>query len=241
VLAGTLADDDDLLGCNATVYLRGDRYEKLVIEFNAVEGFTPSAEALSTLRTRLSDVLDKPRGIEFLPVKTFKSSDNAYTIDDIKRLEKSRRTRFSDPNGGTAVVHVLYVNGRSDPSGALGTAYSASSVVLFQQAIRSASSPLSPASNVEKAALVHELGHLLGLVNIGYHSTRDHEDKSHPNHSKHQNSVMYYAVESDLVSSIFGGAPPPSNFHKDDLGDLRDRRMGQLGDLLHNRCDESKR
>jgi len=74
---------------------------------------------------------------------------------------------------------------------------------------------------------VHEYGHLVALVNNGYESPHDHEDPDHPNHSNNDDSVMYWAIESQDIANQIDGEPP-NNFDSDDLDDLRLMKEGKL-------------
>ena len=217
--------DKSALGANALMYLRNTTPE-LAIEINAVNGREPSPGALSHLEAVLASVLDKPGGIDVLPVKTFTSSHSAYTESDVRRIEERERTEWSTQD--RAVIHVLYLNGSSveNPRG-LGAAYRASSIVVYPEELEDATTAIVGRTALERAVTVHEVGHLLGLVNIGYESPRDHEDPEHPGHSKNPDSVMYWAVETGAVATILGG-PPPDDFDADDRADLADRRTGKL-------------
>lgn len=64
-------------------------------------------------------------------------------------------------------------------------------------------------------------------MNIGYGSPRDHEDPEHPNHTKHRDGVMYWAVESISVTNVLTGGPP-DDFHPDSRADLRDLKSGRI-------------
>ena len=57
---------------------------------------------------------------------------------------------------------------------------------------------------VEQSTLVHELGHLAGLVNNGAPTVSDHEDKEHPHHCTNPNCVMRWENEglADLLSFL---------------------------------------
>ena len=64
---------------------------------------------------------------------------------------------------------------------------------------------------------MHEVGHLLGLVDLVLDTGR--ADPEHPGHSSNRSSVMYWAVESTLITDVLAGGPP-RDFDADDLRDL---------------------
>jgi len=104
----------------------------------------------------------------------------------------------------------------------LGVAVDASTVALFGDSIEEAEPPIfarPSADEIEKAVLVHEIGHLLGLVNLVYQSPVDHEDPEHPGHSNNEDSVMYWAVETIGIAQFISGTLP-NEFDQDDLNDL---------------------
>lgn len=198
------------------------------MEVNAVAGYEPRPSVLSLLRSRVASIVDKPRGIEILPVRTFESSQGSYSLRDIDRLERARRTRYSDASSGEVVIHLLYLNGRiREAESALGLAYRASSIAILPDRIEVASNPVVGAEKIEQAVVVHEAGHLIGLVNIGYSSPRPHEDPDHEGHSSNRGSVMYWAVESLDVANVLAGGPP-TQFDSDDRADLADRKSGRI-------------
>jgi len=221
------SNDKGAVGQNALAYLRSV-YPRMVIEVDAASGREPNTATLEHVRSELDEVASKPDGIS-TSVSTFKPSTDRYTIDDIRDLE--RRLRNTRTTGDTASLYVLFINGRyedgNEDEEVLGLAYSASGFAIFKDAIASVSSLLVPASAIERSVTLHEIGHILRLINIGYTSPRDHEDPDHPNHSSNRRSVMHWAVESDLISSVFGG-PPPDTFDADDLADLADLKAGRL-------------
>ncbi len=115
---------------------------------------------------------------------------------------------------------VCYVGGSyADSDTALAVSFSASSFAIFRDRIDDATTALILAAEVERSVLVHEAGHLLALVNIGYRSRFDHEDPAHPHHSNNTASVMYWAVEDVSVRNLLRGGPP-DDFDEADRADL---------------------
>lgn len=131
--------------------------------------------------------------------------------------------RFPTADGSFA-VRMLFVNGRSEHGdGVLGIAATADVGAVFTEAVEEAARGLTSAAAVERAVAVHELGHLLGLVDLAIDTGRD--DPEHPGHSTNPQSVMYWAVESSLLGELLGGGPP-QNFDDQDRADLAAIRRG---------------
>ena len=212
-------------GGEAATFLRADT-ERLVIEGDQAEGAEISSSSLSHLQRVLGSVADKPGGIE-VQTSTITTGKSDYTQKDLRALEDQHRQ--TSTGGGTASMYVLALNGQfRDQRGVIGVAYSGSSYALFlRQAERGAPGVIGDSAAVERAVLVHEAGHLLALVNIGYESPRGREDPDHPNHSTHERSVMHWAVESVEIFRVLGGGPP-DDFDEADRGDLADIRSGAI-------------
>ena len=213
-------------GHNAAAYLRGD-VPKLVVEVDAVKGRGPRPGTLDLVRTRLAALADKPGGIRFLPVQSIPAHGGAWSLADLHAAEKRYRNTHNAPD--TASLYLLFVDGAAPKQGAIGLAYTASSAAIFSDQIADAATLLVGATAIEHADTVHEVGHLLSLVNLGYTSPRPHEDAQHPNHSDNPDSVMYWAVDNVGVATLLGGrTEPPTEFDADDVADLRAVRSGEL-------------
>lgn len=227
-VAAAPIDDNGPLGINTRLYLSHD-IPKLIVEVDAEKGYEPTSSALDRLRSRLASVADKPNGIQILPVETFTDDRSPWSEDDLLAVERKYRDNYSSRSA--MVLYVLYVDGSySEQSDALGLAYDSSTYAVFAEKIReSAATPLVPAASIEQAVVVHEMGHVLALVNLGYTSPRDHEDPDHRGHSSDPNSVMYWAMDNVGVANLLGGrADPPDDFDADDRADLEDLKSGRL-------------
>jgi hypothetical protein len=220
-------NDDAGLGESAFLYLNR-RVPRLLIEIDAVDGLAPSQAVLDLLRTRLAGVVDKPGGIAFLPAETIAGdADGVWTTEELRASARRNRDRRSSPD--VMVIYLQFVDGLYEQRDAFGVAYSASTAAMFSEHMRDAATILVSRTALERAAVVHEAGHLLSLVNIGYSSPRDREDAEHPNHSNNPDSVMFWAVDNvGIITLLSGRSQPPTAFDGDDLADLRDVRSGRL-------------
>ena len=132
-------------------------------------------------------------------------------------------------DGKTLRWQILFPEGTYEDESVLGVAVDASTMALFSDAIEEADGLFGRPSveDVENSVIVHEAGHLLGLVNLVYTSPVDHEDPDHPGHSSNDDSVMYWAIESTgLVNFITGDLP--TTFDDDDLADLAGLASGDI-------------
>lgn len=211
------------VGSEAFAYLRGD-VPRMVVEVKAVEGHELLGEALDHLVSVLDEVLDKPGGIE-VRVAAIPQTADSYDGQDLVDLEaEHREVRISDE---VASVFVLSLNGDFRDAPVVGVAYSGSSFAVFPETMDRASSPFASPTAIQRSVLVHEMGHLLRLVNIGYESPRHREDPDHPHHSSNEDSVMHWAVQSASLGDLLQGGPPDT-FDDDDRADLEDLKAGRL-------------
>lgn len=207
-------DDLGSVGSAARPLLRPDPFTKIVLEIAFVAGREPTDSAVSHSRDVLKEVTGKAVSVQTHEIPP---GDDSYSAGEIRDLSRSREAESSPPTGS---IWIAYLNGSfSDDDQALGVAAAATVAAIFPDQIATLSS-LLVAGGIEKAVILHEVGHLLGLVNIGYESKIDHEDPDHPNHSRNKGSVMFWAVETLSVRDIFRGGPP-DDFDADDRTDLK--------------------
>lgn len=205
-----------------TDYIRDSQYTRWIIEIDYVQGHAPSASATSALQDRMEELVRKPDGIS---VRTASqpmgvSADGGWSDSEIQDLHKRFQDRKTD--GDTIVTHVLYLDGRSsEQQDRVGVAFGHEYVVVFKERIEEGCSVLSGCvgaqTTIETAVLVHEFGHVIGLVNHGIDMVVDHEDRDHPRHSDNQRSVMYWAVETTGVFTINN---IPTTFDSNDKRDV---------------------
>jgi hypothetical protein len=223
----TPVNDAGPVGANGRAILRGDR-PSLVIEIDVQEGARVDDAAVQHTIDTLRQVTDKAT-IRLGGGTTFSSDRRSWSTADVRNAAAAHRS--SSTTDSEVSIHVLYlrgghVDGNGNQTNAIGIAYSASTIALFPDRWSDLTGALLSSRAVERAVFLHEVGHLLGLVNLTYTSDIDHEDPDHRGHSKHRDSVMYYAVETTLIGQVFTG-PPPDRFHADDLADLEGLRTGR--------------
>lgn len=170
----------------------------LRVEIDHVEGREPSPAAIELLRLRLSERTDHPGGIEVVIDDVLPPTGvDQHTADGLRALAH----RHSDgwPTAEKGVVHVLYLDGEGHPSlghDLLGAAFGARSVVLFPDAIdRAVGGSESRRALVERWTLVHEAGHVLGLVGLGAPQVVVHEASHHAGHCATPGCVMGWSAD----------------------------------------------
>ena len=209
----------------ALACLQDDKFEKMEIHFLYENGYDPIAKEL--VKTRLQDVCNKPGGITIKSVETDFSIDSVWSSDDVRdaRWEHGDDAMDSD----TLHWYFLFPSGTYTDESVLGVAVDASTIAIFKDSVDEAEGFFGRPSNeeVERAVTVHEAGHLLGLVNLVYQSPIAHEDSSHPGHSNNEDSVMYWAIESNDVGNFISGNLP-DQFDDDDKSDLQGMASGEL-------------
>lgn len=195
----------------AQMYLNDDRYDELIIEYSYVQGFPPSDFARETLLSTIEEICHKDSVVEtkneMIPQRPGRNRYDRDGVEDM--LEEYRGNERGE---GTMVLYVLYLDGEwSDKPNVLGLSFGGQNIVIFKHTIITVTqrSPNLDVEVVESSVLVHEFGHILGLVGIGYDS--EHEDKEHKHHcDESQGScVMSYTVEIRVGED---SEPPPLEF-----------------------------
>lgn len=135
-----------------------------------------------------------------------------------------------DADEGEALMHLWWVDGKyEDDDGdslVLGFAYGGDRIIMLQDNIdRACRDALLP--GIEEAlcerttttVLLHEMGHLFGLVNNGAEMQRDHQDEEHGAHDDDEDCIMFFAAETSSVSDLIAdriGAGSDEDFAFDD-------------------------
>ena len=230
-LSGCFGDDSSdeeergIPGGLALACLQDDKFEKMNIHFLYEEGYEPIA--MDLVKTRLQQVCDKPGGIKIMSEKIDFKIDSTWDADDVRDARWKHGGDAMDSN--TLNWYFLFPSGTYTSAETLGVAVDASTIAIFKDSVDEAEGFLGRPSKeeVERAVTVHEAGHLLGLVNLVYESPIDHEDPDNEGHSNNEDSVMYWAIDSNNVGNfIFGSLP--DEFDADDKSDLQGMADGTL-------------
>lgn len=212
----------------AQMYLNDDRYEELVIEYNYVQGFPPSDFAREKLQSTIEEICHKDRVVEvkgeMIPQHPGRKR---YDRDRIEGMLDEYRDY--ERGSGSMVLYILYLDGEwNDKPNVLGLSLGRQNIVIFKQTIISVSqrSPNLDIEVVEASVLIHEFGHILGLVGIGYDSGHENEDHKHHCDESEGRCVMSYTVEIRVGQE---SEPPPLDFCtlcKEDIALIRTLQDG---------------
>ena len=112
---------------------------------------------------------------------------------------------------------IIFLDGASDrdtdESVILGTAYRNTSFVMYEETLHSFSdSAFEPNRKVlESTVILHEFGHLLGLVNVGTPLVEEHQDIENGAHCINENCLMYYQAENaSKIGQFISGEDIPT-------------------------------
>ncbi len=210
-------------GSFAPVLLRPQLSDRLVIETYVQPGAEPRPASLDRTRRIVEEVTGKP--VRVAGPVAVPGDRRSWSGDDIRAAaDVLAGERHGD---GQAVIRLLFLRGGfAESEQALGVAVRGDAGAVFVERIRATGTPLVGAGPIEEAVTLHEVGHLLGLVDL-YHDT-GRADPDHPGHSPNPRSVMYWAVQTTMVVDVLRGGPP-RDFDADDLADLAAIRAGAGG------------
>lgn len=218
--------------------LGGAPWTRLVIEVDHAPGRAPSEAALAHLVQTFTNVTSKTE-VTLLVEETLPDKPQRWTGDALVALEREVRT--TPHEAPTALLHVLYPAGTYERDGVAGVTIGGVALgpaVVFLDTLRDIrietdAGPLPPLAQpqgavevLERATLLHEAGHAIGLVNNGLDMVRPHEDTANEGglkHSKNPESVMYWKVdmENGLREMLLRDGSVPDLFDEDDRADIR--------------------
>ncbi|HLF98965.1 MAG TPA: hypothetical protein VI916_00715 [Acidimicrobiia bacterium] len=200
-------DDKGRVGSMGRTLLRTE-ISNAAIEIDATPGESLAGASRSALQNQLAEHGSKSVSIvagSALP------EQSVYTSADLRSLMNAHRSTWS--TNERLGIYVMVLSGRHEDDSVVGVSFNATSYAIFTEQLSGGLLGLNYVS-YEEAVVVHELGHLFGLVNLTGHGAF-HEDPAHKKHSANEGSVMFWAVESTLVGDVFEGGPP-RDFDADD-------------------------
>ena len=208
------------VGASANELLSDNKFKSLKVEIQYMAGFEPNSASVVHLQNLLATLVNKPSGINIVTKEIPSSSSAQLMISQILDIEHNNRTAFT--TGDQFALYILFTNGVFTDNQVLGAAYRNSSMVIFGKNIKDNSGGLGQPGRVklETTVMEHELGHVLGLVDIGSAMQTNHKDAAHGNHCNNTNCLMYYSADTkDVLGFLITGNTPA--FDTNCLADLR--------------------
>lgn len=170
-------------GDSANDILSNTKFSKLALEIVYVEGFRPNEESLSAFSNFINDITFKDEiTVTYKQVSSPNVED--LTIEKVAKLETENRTVYNTDD--TLAIYIYFADAPSNNddnetnSVTLGAVYRNTSMVIYESTIKdlAAKSTLVSEKSIETATLQHELGHLMGLVNLGTEMVHPHEGET---------------------------------------------------------------
>lgn len=208
------------VGAVAAALLQPGRGDRVVLEVRAQAGAEPAGATIDHIVDELAAasgkavVVDGPDRIGGGPVE--------WTQSEV--IAAARSAAQSESGRVQVVLRLLFLRGSYEGNGGvLGVAVAGDVAAVFADQVESVAGLLVSPAVVEDAVSMHEIGHLLGLVDLVLGTGRG--DPEHPGHSRNKRSVMYWQVESDLITQLLDGGIP-RDFDSDDRAELAQIRSG---------------
>ncbi|GLU43899.1 hypothetical protein [Allomuricauda sp. NBRC 101325] len=182
-------------GASARDLLSNVDYDKILIEIDYVTGYAPTAEAIANFEEFLLARTNK-QTIEFKYTSLPSPNKETLTLDEVVDLETANRDEYNDDS--TLAVYIYFADSPADSDNdeeglvTLGAVYRNTSMVIYESTVRQMGNNSSAitVADVETATLLHEFGHLFGLVNLSTISVNDHEDPDAENHCSVEGCLM---------------------------------------------------
>jgi hypothetical protein len=210
------------VGSQATRYLRDAESSRIVVQVITQQGAAPQQATINHVVSVLSSASGKAVSTAGGSVS---GDRQKWSSADIRGAAIDAA---ADTPADTAVLRLLFLRGQFDEGGdhddeVIGLSVAGDVAAIFSDKVDGAATGLVSPAHIEDSVTTHEVGHLLGLVDLVLHTGR--ADPAHPGHSRNRGSVMYWAVESSLVTDLLTGGPP-RDFDAEDKADLATIRRG---------------
>ncbi|UCS95698.1 hypothetical protein KZP23_04040 [Echinicola marina] len=191
------------VGASSNEILSANKFSSIDLEIQYMEGFQPNQASIGTIVNWMEDLVNKPDGINVRMKSIPAVGQEDYSLDEIRAIEDNNRSSYN--SGSELGLYILVLDGYFDEDTetefSLGISHRNTSLTLMGQRILENSGRVGKPSKekLESTVLEHELGHLMGLVNLGSNMLIEHEDEEHDHHCDNSHCLMYWAVETNVL------------------------------------------
>lgn len=180
-------------GQSAHDLLSADKYTSLTVQIQYMPGCQLDPLTIDNLNTFLNATCHKPGGITITQSQINETNDS-ITLNQIKATEKKYRTAYTTDT--TLAIYVLITDGvnileNGTINNYAGEAFYSTSICLFYKGVVFYSSTWADKIQSESAVIMHEFGHLMGLVNIGSSMQVNHAHTLHADHCNNIDCLMF--------------------------------------------------
>lgn len=187
-------------GLSARDFLSNDKFDRLLIEVAFVAGFQPSFEAMANFEDFLRQRTFK-ENIDFRYTTLNSPFEETLTLEEVDNLESENRNAYNE--GSTLALYIYFADAPSDSDNeaegtvTLGAVYRNTSMVIYEQTVRNLANRSNTirVEDVETATLLHETGHLFGLVGLSTTPVNNHEDPDAENHCNVAGCLMRAEIQ----------------------------------------------
>lgn len=198
------------VGASSRDLLSAENYTSLRIEILQVGSYTLPQSSEQYLLNFIEQRLHKPLGVSVVRRSIPATNEEALTIAEIDDIEKEYRASYN--NGQELAIYFLVADTDYAIPNVLGVAYKNTSMAIFQKRIEELSGGLGQVSTslLTSTVIAHELGHIMGLVNVGSPMRSPHQDEANGKHCTSASCLMYYSVENASgLEDLLGSSEPP--------------------------------
>ncbi|MEO8174148.1 MAG: hypothetical protein ABI581_13735, partial [Sediminibacterium sp.] len=183
--------DKQPVGQSANQLLSANAFTILNLEIQYSPGMKPQDQSVSNLVNFLSTYLNKPGGINVTQTQVSSFGASTATLQEVVNFEDRNRSLYTV--GNTISIYLYFADADYSVTDVAGISFWNTSITVFEKTIQAKTGGVNQASRVkvESGTLMHEMGHLLGLVNTGTPMTKAHEDASHKSHCTNTGCLMY--------------------------------------------------
>jgi hypothetical protein len=199
-------ENNKQLGASAHDILSASTYQSIIVQIHYMPGYQPDPAALDNFYNFLNGLINKPGGITFLQAEIEPSGKSVLSLNDVIQLENTNRTAYT--NGNRLAIYLLFADAVFTENNVLGVAYKNTSMVIFGKKVHENSGGLNQVSRTKLETTIeeHEMGHILGLVDLGSPMQVNHKDPA-SNHCNNSSCLMYFQTQINMIGNITTPVP----------------------------------